>query len=321
MKTGAVITAAGLSSRMNSIKPMLQLGGSSIIKTAITTLLAAGIQEIVVVTGNEAELLEKHISATGATCLYNSEYASKDMFYSVSIGLNYIQSRCDRVFLLPADTPLFSVQSLFVMLGYMDLNNCDILSPTNQGRPGHPILLKCTAIPALTDYECSSGLREAVSNYPGRKATVELDDIGLMLDADKPEDYERLDNYVRSETVKIPLSCRIKIDVRRRLTFFSDELCELLAMVDKHSSLHKACEEIGMAYSKGWKLVKIAEYQFGFPLLTCHIGGSLGGGSTLTDKCRSLIRDYGDLYNDITAYAEQAFGRYFDGYMTDSEPD
>ena len=37
MKTGAVVLAAGLSSRMKSFKPMLPLAGSTVIKTAIST--------------------------------------------------------------------------------------------------------------------------------------------------------------------------------------------------------------------------------------------------------------------------------------------
>lgn len=319
MKTGAVIAAANLSPRMNSAKPLLQLCGSSIIKTAINTLQSAGIQEVAVVTGNEAELLGKQLSAAGATCLYNSEYASKDMFYSVSLGLNYIMDRCDRAFLLPADIPLFSVQSLFVMLGYMDCNACDILIPSYKGKPVHPILLKCGAIPELTSYHCSNGLREAIEFYPGQKAAIELDDLGLMLDADKPEDYLRLDSYVRSEISKTPLSCLVSLDIRRSKPFFGDELFELLHLVDRNSSLHKACEDMGMAYTKGWKLVKTAEYQFGFPLLECRIGGNFGGGSTLTEKCRLLLKDYENLYSEITGYALEAFGRYFNEYLGDSD--
>ena len=51
METGAVVVAAGLSSRMKSFKPMLPLAGSTVIKTAISTLRAAGVTTIVVVTG------------------------------------------------------------------------------------------------------------------------------------------------------------------------------------------------------------------------------------------------------------------------------
>jgi molybdenum cofactor cytidylyltransferase len=318
MKTGAVIVAAGLSSQMKSFKPMLQLSGSNIIKTEITTLLSAGMQEIVVVTGNEAELLEKHLSSTGVTCLYNPEYTSKDMFYSVCMGLSYIKSRCDRVFLLPADIPLFSAQSLFVMLGYMDCNSSDILLPTCKGKSGHPILIKCGIIPKLTGYSGPDGLKGAIDSYSGSKSTIELDDVGLMLDADKPEDFDRLSSYIKGEIVKTPLSCVTKVSIQRRQPFFDDELFDLLRLVEKHSSLHKACEEMGMAYTKGWKLVKIAEHQLGFLLLECRIGGSFGGGSTLTEKCRLLMQNYEDLCADTAEYAQNAFNAYFKDYSLDA---
>ncbi len=58
MRTGAVMVAAGMSSRMKSFKPMLQLAGSTVIKTAISTLKSAKVAGIVVVTGNNAEELK-----------------------------------------------------------------------------------------------------------------------------------------------------------------------------------------------------------------------------------------------------------------------
>ena len=69
MKTGAVVLAAGLSSRMKSFKPMLPLAGSTVIKTAISTLRAAGVTTIEVVTGKNAEALCKHLSEVDVECV------------------------------------------------------------------------------------------------------------------------------------------------------------------------------------------------------------------------------------------------------------
>lgn len=197
MKTGAVIVAAGMSSRMKAFKPLLALGGSTIIGTAIGSLQAAEICEICVITGNQAEKLEKYLSKTGVICLYNDRYETTDMFYSAKIGLSYLENRCDRVFFLPGDVPLFSKQSLVSMLNYMDRSKCEILLPAHDGKMGHPILIDCNAIPSLIRYQDDGGLKGAVDSFAGLKKTIELDDIGMTLDADRPEDYERLKAYVR----------------------------------------------------------------------------------------------------------------------------
>ena len=50
MQTGALIVAAGKSSRMGDFKPMLQLGSISIAQRVINNFRQAGISKIVVVT-------------------------------------------------------------------------------------------------------------------------------------------------------------------------------------------------------------------------------------------------------------------------------
>ena len=51
MQTGALIVAAGKSSRMGDFKPMLQLGSISIAQRVINNFRQAGISKVVVVTG------------------------------------------------------------------------------------------------------------------------------------------------------------------------------------------------------------------------------------------------------------------------------
>ena len=52
MQTGALIVAAGKSSRMGDFKPMLQLGSISIAQRVINNFRQAGISKVVVVTGD-----------------------------------------------------------------------------------------------------------------------------------------------------------------------------------------------------------------------------------------------------------------------------
>lgn len=195
MKTGAVIVAAGMSSRMKAFKPMLSLQGSTIIKTAIASLKSAGVGDIAVVIGNNAELLSEHLSPTGVTCLFNPNYETTEMFDSAKIGLNYLKNRCGRVFFLPGDVPLFLKRSLMLMEADMDRSGREILMPMHGGKAGHPILIDSRAIPFLVSYAGDGGLKGAIDRFPGLKGTIQLDDIGMTLDADRPEDYERLKDY------------------------------------------------------------------------------------------------------------------------------
>ena len=62
MRTGAVIVAAGMSSRMGDFKPMLSIGRISIAERVIATLQQSGITDIVMVTGFNAAVLERHLA-------------------------------------------------------------------------------------------------------------------------------------------------------------------------------------------------------------------------------------------------------------------
>ena len=68
-KTGAIILAAGRSAHMEELKPMLRMGQTTMIQREIDTIRQAGISPIVVVTGYQADVLERHISHRGAVCI------------------------------------------------------------------------------------------------------------------------------------------------------------------------------------------------------------------------------------------------------------
>ena len=60
-RTGAVILAAGLSSRMHEFKPLLELGDSTIIVRAIENLKTAGASPVIIVAGYKADQLMDYL--------------------------------------------------------------------------------------------------------------------------------------------------------------------------------------------------------------------------------------------------------------------
>ena len=87
LRTGAVIVAAGHKSKNSVFKPLLPVGDSTAIRRIIITLKRAGVSPIVVVTGDKADELEKHISNLQVICLRNEQYAVTQMFSSICMGL------------------------------------------------------------------------------------------------------------------------------------------------------------------------------------------------------------------------------------------
>jgi molybdate transport system regulatory protein len=79
--------------------------------------------------------------------------------------------------------------------------------------------------------------------------------------------------------------------------FFGEGPLELLKGIEKYSSLRAAANEMGMAYTKAFRLIKCAEEHLGIELTQKQVGGNHGGGSKLTDKAKEFIEQY-EQYRD-----------------------
>lgn len=188
MGIGAVIVAAGMSSRMDDFKPMLKVGALSMLRQICANFQQAEVFPVVLVTGFRGDELEKHIAGSGVICVHNKNYAATQMFDSAKIGFQYIADKCARVFFTPVDIPLFTADTL------RKLSACDgeAVKPIRNGKTGHPILLSHETILKLLWCESPDGLRGALSACCDKIITVEVDDEGILYDADTPEDYSRL---------------------------------------------------------------------------------------------------------------------------------
>ena len=86
---------------------------------------------------------------------------------------------------------------------------------------------------------------------------------------------------------------------------------ELLSGVATTGSLRQAAAEMGMSYTKAWRLVGTLEERLGFPLLERHVGGQAGGGSGLTPEAEDLLRRYGAFYREAAAALDALFAAHF----------
>jgi molybdate transport system regulatory protein len=86
---------------------------------------------------------------------------------------------------------------------------------------------------------------------------------------------------------------------------------ELLVRVERTNSLHRAAHQMGMSYSKAWKLIQTMEKRLGFVLLDKKIGGPSGGGSHLTPKAKELMKRYGRFEKDVGKAIEKIYQKHF----------
>jgi len=93
---------------------------------------------------------------------------------------------------------------------------------------------------------------------------------------------------------------------------FGEGPCELLKRVEQTSSLHQAAHQMGMSYSKAWKLIQIMEKRLGFLLLEKRVGGQFGGGSRVTPEGKDLLRRYSRFEKDVSEVIKKVYRRHFE---------
>ena len=104
-----------------------------------------------------------------------------------------------------------------------------------------------------------------------------------------------------------PLRCVVTLRIYGEDKCFGPGVAELLERVDHCQSLRKATMEMGMAYSKAWHILKVAEENLGFKLLSSVTGGKGGGGAELTPEAVRFLESYRRFEEAVRGYAEEAF--------------
>ena len=185
-----VILAAGLSTRSGRFKMMLPLGGKTVLEKSIEGMEAI-VLRIYVVVGWQAERIQALLAGYDKVETVLNEQFRAGMFSSVQVGIARV--RAPRFFLLPGDCPLVGRAVYVQLLAAAG----DIVVPTFGGKTGHPVLFRSQLIPEILAQPEGTTLRDYV--YAKGYRAVEVDDQGILIDLDTPEDYEAMRTFIKCE--------------------------------------------------------------------------------------------------------------------------
>ena len=199
MKFCAILLAGGRSSRMGGIKALLPLplladgGACSVLEALARLYRAAGLPDMLVVSGYHADAVEEAARALSLAVARNA-HPEQGMFSSVRTGLRAAPPDCDAFFIHPVDIPLVRPQTLRLLadtaLSRSPGAPLAVLIPRHNGEEGHPPLLPAVFRNTVLSYKNNDGLRAALSALPRRP--VDTTDSCVLEDMDSPRDYARL---------------------------------------------------------------------------------------------------------------------------------
>ncbi len=186
---GAVVLAAGTGSRFGGTKQVIDVRGKPLAQHAVDAATEAGVDEIVVVIGHDAELVRStlRLPASGRWVV-NPAFAS-GLASSLAVGLRALGSSTEAAIVLPADQPGVTAQHLRELIEAFGARRSPIVRLAFRSGPG-PALLGREVWSEAASLEGDVGARVLIERRP---ELVEVVDVGgdAPVDVDVPGDLDR----------------------------------------------------------------------------------------------------------------------------------
>jgi molybdenum cofactor cytidylyltransferase len=193
-RIGAVILAAGMSSRMGETKQLIRLGENTLLEQVVEIVRSCRVDEIVLVLGHQAETIKKRVGIKNLKVVINESY-QQGMGTSLRTGLAALSSGMNAALIVLADQPFVRAETLDRLIDQYEQSGAQIAIPIYKGFRGNPVLLGRSVFPEVMALTGDIGCRAIFGNHVEGIVKVLVDDIGILLDLDTKEDVEKLREF------------------------------------------------------------------------------------------------------------------------------
>ena len=189
---GAVLLAAGSGSRLGGRpKSLLELGGVPLIRRQLIALSGAGVDEVAVVLGHHADVIEAAVQAFPVTLVRNPA-PDDGQASSVRIGLQALSGKLDAVIVALADQPLVNAQDITALIAaFKQRGDAAMVVPRVAGEPGNPVIFEAGLRDEWLAGDVDAACRRWREDHPGRVHWFDTDNGRYRVDIDTPADLLR----------------------------------------------------------------------------------------------------------------------------------
>ena len=190
-KVAAIVLAAGRSTRMGGPNKLLaELNGRKLARIATERALASKAQEVIVVTGHQADLIEQALAGLKVKFVRNPDFAA-GLASSVKAGIAAVSSDADGAVVCLGDMPLIDAGLIDRLIDAFAPDRGQlIVVPVAEGRRGNPVLWSRRFFKELMTLEGDIGARHLIAKHAEAVAEVPVEGEGAFLDIDTPQGLE-----------------------------------------------------------------------------------------------------------------------------------
>ena len=189
-RTAGIVLAAGASTRFGQPKQLLDWHGEPFVRVVAQTALNGGLFPVVVVTGANAEEVESKIRDLPVMIVRNENWQNGQSS-SIRAGLKAVPANAGSAIFLLSDQPQITGDIIRALIEHHTTELSPIVAPlVMMEQRANPVLFDRVTFPDLIELEGDIGGRAIFSKY--QVEYLPWHDDRLLLDVDKPEDYQSL---------------------------------------------------------------------------------------------------------------------------------
>ena len=190
--TGAIILAAGGSSRLGQPKQLLPFHGKTLVRGVVDAAREAGCSPIVVVTGNDSEKLHRELAHADVIEVRNTGW-QRGIGSSIRSGVQSLNDHAPDVeatFLLVCDQPAVNARLIEGMIATHVVTRKDIVASSYADTVGVPAFFDRTLFEDLLSIGDEAGAKSIILQNDQRVARFAFPEGAI--DIDTWDDWERL---------------------------------------------------------------------------------------------------------------------------------
>jgi molybdenum cofactor cytidylyltransferase len=169
-------------------------GGDSFLSRIVRTFLDAGVDDVVVVVGHDADAIVSSFASSGLPARFalNRDY-DRGQSSSLVAGLAVVdRPGVSAILVTLVDVPLVSSSTVRAVIDCYRRTGAPVVRPTSGTRHGHPLLVDRSLFAELRAADPAAGAKPIIRAHASAEGDIEIADEGAFRDFDTEEDYRAM---------------------------------------------------------------------------------------------------------------------------------
>ena len=187
----AILLAAGQSKRMDGENKLIkEIQGAPLIKHSVKNILAASVDELIIVLGYQKETIEKLIDKNNKIkFVFNKDFES-GMASSIKTGLNNLSYKTEAFFICLSDMPMVNHDIYNQLIKSKDKK--EIIIPTYKGQRGNPVLFDKSMKEKIMNISGDAGAKKILELNKDKILNLEINDQSIIKGFDTQDNFNSL---------------------------------------------------------------------------------------------------------------------------------